>query len=248
MFSQVSVCPQGLPRSVVPGSFLGVPFFSGPWTFPEWYPNQAFSPGVPWTGQRVPPDKTGVPNSPDRIGVLPDRTRVLQTGQVVPQTGQAIPQTGQRGTHAPRKDMGTACSRTGYIAGGTPLAVTQEDFLVLFYFRKIRLSTHFTTNKTCSNVKKDTRNFQHTGTFSCLRWATFCFILYYINFRGRNYVPSKYLLYLFFDWLIDRLIGWGGIYGPVTSPVKSPVQGTVAGRWGRGTTGQDRGTPSHQPG
>ena len=137
MFSQACVCPQrgrgycALWSQVlyqiggVPLDRTGVPSLprqgrSGSSSPLPQAGTEGIPPSPPQAGQGIPlppsvPDRIGVP-LPPRTGVplLPDRTGVPLH-------------------HPPRQDrvpLPLPPLRTGYAVGGTPLAVTQEDFLV----------------------------------------------------------------------------------------------------------------------
>ena len=97
----------GHPKSLV---LSLVPPVSGPCL--RGTPSQACSQVGRWGWGGVPPVR------PVARGGTP------RTGQGYPQTGQVVP--------PPRQGKGVTPPRIGYAAGSTRLAVTQEDFLVLF--------------------------------------------------------------------------------------------------------------------
>ena len=136
--------PRFFPRSVVPCLFQGLPQSQvlsqvcGPMSFlgvPQYWHQE--TPVPPGRGTPVPAGggypRTGVPPGQDRTGLLPsqDRTGVSldweRTGVPLAMTG--IPPSQDWGT--PRQNSKTS---TCYPAGGMPLAVTQEDFLVQLMF------------------------------------------------------------------------------------------------------------------
>ena len=119
IFSQVCVHSQGVPQSQVLSQGSGTRSFPG---------------GTPvLTGRGTPVPDRGYP----RTGVLPgqDRTQVPpgQDRTWVPpgQDSTGVPPQGQDwGTPPPPNSRASTC----YTAGGMPLVVTQDDFLVLSCF------------------------------------------------------------------------------------------------------------------
>ena len=155
---------RGVPRPLVPGPLPASGPRSCPWGWGGGHPSQVLAGGrgylshvlaVGWVGEGYPNLFFQVPSQaldPGPFWVLYPSQVLAREGGGVPQPAggpggggvcQSGPRTGIPLPPSPRQHM----PQTGCTAGGTPLALTQEDFLVLHLVLKLLGCNLFTNHR-----------------------------------------------------------------------------------------------------